>query len=71
MTKQTNTRTTSEHSAVDGDRELSADEVEALVREYDSESNFRNLVGPTAMLVTLDLSGVPAQTRGRNTQNLG
>tara|TARA_R110000850_G_scaffold27648_6_gene78107 strand:+ start:3371 stop:5602 length:2232 start_codon:yes stop_codon:yes gene_type:complete len=53
MTKQTNTRTTSEHSAVDGDRELSADEVEALVREYDSESNFRNLVGPTAMLVTL------------------
>ena len=42
-----------EHTAIDGDRELSADEVEALVREYDSESNFRNLVGPTAMLVTL------------------
>ena len=53
MTQETNTRTTGEHTAVDGDRELSADEVEALVREYDSESNFRNLVGPTAMLVTL------------------
>lgn len=36
-----------------GDRDLSADELEALVREYDSESNFRNLVGPTAMLVTV------------------
>jgi TRAP transporter 4TM/12TM fusion protein len=53
MTQETNSRTTGEHTAVDGDRELSADEVEALVREYDSESNFRNLVGPTAMLVTL------------------
>ncbi len=30
-----------------------ADEVEALVREYDSESNFRNLVGFTAKLVTV------------------
>ena len=41
------------HTAADGDHEFTADEVEALVREYDSESNFRNLVGPTAMLVTI------------------
>lgn len=53
MTQQTNPKTSGEHTAVGGDRDLSADEVEALVREYDSESNFRNLVGPTAMLVTL------------------
>ncbi|RMC38012.1 TRAP transporter permease [Paracoccus alkanivorans] len=38
---------------MEADRELTADEVEALVREYDSESNFRNLIGPTAMIVTL------------------
>ncbi|MBM2294333.1 TRAP transporter permease [Sulfitobacter pseudonitzschiae] len=53
MTQQTNPKTAGAHTAADGDRELSADEVEALVREYDSESNFRNLVGPTAMLVTI------------------
>jgi len=35
------------------DRELTPDEVEALVREYDSESNFRNLKGLTALLVTI------------------
>ncbi|WP_028957958.1 TRAP transporter permease [Sulfitobacter sp. 20_GPM-1509m] len=53
MTQQTNPKSAGAHTAADGDRELSADEVEALVREYDSESNFRNLVGPTAMLVTI------------------
>ncbi len=53
MTQQTNPKSAGAHTAADGDRELSADEVEALVREYDSESNFRNLVGPTAMLVTV------------------
>ncbi|MGI3166949.1 TRAP transporter permease [Pseudooceanicola sp. 200-1SW] len=41
------------HTAADGDHEFTADEVEALVREYDSESNFRNLVGPVAILVTV------------------
>lgn len=41
------------HTAADGDHEFTPDEVEALVREYDSESNFRNLVGPTAILVTV------------------
>ncbi|MBR9819655.1 MAG: TRAP transporter permease [Rhodobacteraceae bacterium] len=41
------------HTAADGDHEFTADEVEALVREYDSESNFRNLVGPTAIFVTI------------------
>ncbi|HEV7416972.1 MAG TPA: TRAP transporter large permease subunit, partial [Tianweitania sediminis] len=35
------------------DRELTADELEALVREYDSESNFRRLAGATALLVTV------------------
>ena len=35
------------------DQELTPDEVEALVREYDSESNFRRLVGPAAILVTV------------------
>ncbi len=53
MTQQTKPKSSGEHTAADGNRELSADEVEALVREYDSESNFRNLVGPTAMLVTI------------------
>ena len=53
MTQQTNPKSSGDHTAADGNRELSADEVEALVREYDSESNFRNLVGPTAMLVTI------------------
>ena len=53
MTQQTNPKSAGAHTAADGDRELSADEVEALVREYDSESNFRNLVGPTAILVTV------------------
>ncbi|MFD1882293.1 TRAP transporter permease [Paracoccus pacificus] len=38
---------------LDTDREITPDEVEALVREYDSESNFRNLVGPTAIVVTI------------------
>lgn len=37
----------------EAESELTADEVEALVREYDSESNFRNLAGPTAMVVTV------------------
>lgn len=41
------------HTAADGDHVFTADEVEALVREYDSESNFRNLVGPTAILITI------------------
>ncbi|MFX0541204.1 TRAP transporter permease [Roseovarius sp. S4756] len=41
------------HTAADGDHDFTPDEVEALVREYDSESNFRNLLGPTAMLVTI------------------
>ncbi|MFV0359359.1 TRAP transporter permease [Tropicimonas sp.] len=35
------------------DHELDADEVEALVREYDSESNFRHLTGLTARFVTV------------------
>jgi TRAP transporter 4TM/12TM fusion protein len=41
------------HTAAPDDRELSADEIEALVREYDSESNFRNLTGVVARLVTV------------------
>ncbi|MFX0544172.1 TRAP transporter permease [Roseovarius sp. S1116L3] len=41
------------HTAADGDHDFTPDEVEALVREYDSESNFRNLLGPTAILVTI------------------
>ncbi|TDE35412.1 TRAP transporter permease [Antarcticimicrobium sediminis] len=41
------------HTAAEPDHEYSADELEALVREYDSESNFRRLVGPTAILVTV------------------
>ncbi|ASM74812.1 MULTISPECIES: TRAP transporter permease [Roseobacteraceae] len=53
MTHETNPKDNRGHTAVDGDHQLSADEVEALVREYDSESNFRKLVGPTAMLVTV------------------
>nr|WP_245248126.1 TRAP transporter permease [Tianweitania sediminis] len=32
---------------------MTADELEALVREYDSESNFRRLAGATALLVTV------------------
>ncbi|MHA6346600.1 TRAP transporter permease [Roseivivax sp. CAU 1761] len=39
--------------AADGAPDLTPDELEALVREYDSESNFRRLVGPTAILVTV------------------
>ena len=35
------------------DHELTSDEIEALVREYDSESNFRQLIGPTALFVTI------------------
>lgn len=35
------------------DHELTSDEIEALVREYDSESNFRPLIGPTALFVTI------------------
>ena len=35
------------------EHEFSQDEIEALVKEYDSESNFRDLVGKTALLVTL------------------
>jgi TRAP transporter 4TM/12TM fusion protein len=42
-----------ERDLIADDEAITADEVEALVREYDSESNFRNLVGPTAMLVTV------------------
>ncbi|GGG87354.1 C4-dicarboxylate ABC transporter permease [Salipiger pallidus] len=45
--------TSKPHTPAPEDREITADEVEALVREYDSESNFRNLVGPTAILVTI------------------
>ena len=41
------------HTAAQPDHEYSADELEALVREYDSESNFRRLVGPTAIFVTI------------------
>lgn len=43
---------TTQHAAPD-DRELTPDEIEAMVREYDSESNFRNLKGPVARLVTI------------------
>ncbi|SNZ09212.1 TRAP transporter permease [Cohaesibacter gelatinilyticus] len=35
------------------DSELSPDEIEAMIKEYDSESNFRNLLGPVAILVTI------------------
>ncbi len=41
------------HTAAPDDRELTPDEIEALVREYDSESNFRDLKGPVARLVTI------------------
>ncbi len=41
------------HTAAPDDRELTPDEVEALVREYDSESNFRDLKGLVARLVTV------------------
>src|SRR5690554_2951258 len=43
---------TAQHAAPD-DRELTPDEIEAMVREYDSESNFRDLKGPVARLVTI------------------
>lgn len=32
---------------------LSPEEIEAMIKEYDSESNFRNVVGPVAILVTV------------------
>lgn len=35
------------------DSELSPEEIEAMIKEYDSESNFRNLLGPVAILVTV------------------
>jgi TRAP transporter 4TM/12TM fusion protein len=35
------------------DSELSPEEIEAMIKEYDSESNFRNLLGPVAILVTI------------------
>ena len=41
------------HTAAPDDRELTPDEIEALVREYDSESNFRDLKGAVAWLVTI------------------
>ncbi len=41
------------HTAAPDDRELTPDELEALVREYDSESNFRDLKGLVARLVTI------------------
>ncbi|MCX7568237.1 TRAP transporter permease [Sulfitobacter sp. F26169L] len=40
-------------STAANERELTPDEVEALVREYDSESNFRDLTGLVARLVTV------------------
>ncbi|HEY9040087.1 MAG TPA: TRAP transporter permease [Roseovarius sp.] len=45
--------TNNTHTAAPDDRELTPDEVEALVREYDSESNFRDLKGFVARLVTV------------------
>ena len=42
-----------QHTAAPDDRELTPDEIEALVREYDSESNFRDLKGLVARLVTV------------------
>ena len=42
-----------ERDLIADEKEITSDEVEALVREFDSESNFRNLVGPTAVLVTV------------------
>ncbi|WP_113911521.1 TRAP transporter permease [Roseovarius dicentrarchi] len=41
------------HTAAPDDRELTPDEIEAMVREYDSESNFRDLKGLVARLVTI------------------
>ena len=41
------------HTAAPDDREMTPDEIEALVREYDSESNFRDLKGLIARLVTI------------------
>jgi TRAP transporter 4TM/12TM fusion protein len=32
---------------------LSPEEIEAMIKEYDSESNFRNVIGPVAILVTI------------------
>ena len=37
----------------DAEREPTPDELEALIREYDAESNFRRLAGPVAILVTV------------------
>lgn len=45
--------TTNRPDAAQDERELTADEIEALVREHDSESNFRQLIGPTAKFVTI------------------
>ncbi|QDL90541.1 TRAP transporter permease [Paroceanicella profunda] len=53
MTKGTPPADTRGQTTADTDPALTADEVEALVREYDQESNFRKLVGPTAILVTV------------------
>ena len=53
MSQQTPQTDNQGHTAADGDHEFTVDEVEALVREYDSESNFRRLAGPTAVLVTV------------------
>lgn len=44
---------TQTHTPAEPDHDYSADEIEALVREYDAESNFRRLAGPTAILVTV------------------
>ncbi len=53
MTNESPAKNDRAPTEIEAEHEPTADEVEALVREYDSESNFRQLVGPTAMLVTV------------------
>ncbi|GGA17608.1 TRAP transporter permease [Neptunicoccus cionae] len=37
----------------DAEQTLSPEEIEAMIKEFDSESNFRNIAGPIAVLVTV------------------
>ncbi|WP_299377543.1 TRAP transporter permease [uncultured Kiloniella sp.] len=46
MTKQTG-------QSGQSDPDLSPEQIEAMIKEYDSESNFRDLLGPVAILVTI------------------
>ncbi|WP_417433027.1 TRAP transporter permease [Kiloniella sp.] len=46
MTKQTG-------QSGQSDPDLSPEQIEAMIKEYDSESNFRDLLGPVAILITI------------------